>query len=153
MGTWAPDDVRRLVALVDDEPHVFAGSVRANLLLARPHATDHEVTSALIDAGLGHWLGGLPHGLDTMLGTGQRGVSGGERTRLAIARAVLSGRPVVLLDEPVAHLDVPTARSVLSDVQVALRESSLVIVSHQQIGLEGCDRVVALRDTAEATHS
>ncbi|PWJ27283.1 ATP-binding cassette subfamily C protein CydCD [Branchiibius hedensis] len=153
VGTWAPDDVRRLIALVDDEPHVFAGSVRANLLLARPHATDHEVTSALIDSGLGHWLGGLPHGLDTMLGTGQRGVSGGERTRLAIARAVLSGRPVVLLDEPVAHLDVPTARSVLSDVQVALRESSLVIVSHQQIGLEGCDRVVALRDPAEATRA
>lgn len=149
VGTWAPDDVRRRIALVDDEPHVFAGSVRANLLLAQPHATDHEVTTALVDSGLGYWLGGLPDGLDTLLGAGQRGVSGGERARLAIARAVLSGRPIVLLDEPVAHLDPPTARAVLSDVHEALRDSSVVVVSHQTVGIEGSDRVV----TVEAARS
>lgn len=144
VGTWAPDDVRRRIALVDDEPHVFVGSVRANLLLAQPHATDHEIVTALVDSGLGHWLSGLPHGLDTMLGAGERGVSGGERARLAIARAVLSQRPIVLLDEPVAHLDPPTARAVLADVHEALRDSSVVLVSHQVVGIEGSDRVVSV---------
>ena len=145
----APDDVRRHVAVVEDEPHLFAGSVRANLLLARPDASDAQVARALVDAGLGRWLAGLPDGLDTLLGSGARGVSGGERTRIAVARAVLADRPVILLDEPVAHLDHPTASALMHDLHAATRDASVVVVSHQQIGVQGCDRVVELgRDDA-----
>ncbi len=132
-------DVRSRLAIVDDEPHVFAGTVRANLLLARPDADDRAVARALVDAGLGTWLAALPQGLDSELGSG-RSVSGGERTRLAIARALLSARQVLLLDEPVAHLDSPTARAVMRDLRIATSGASIVAVSHQGIADLAPDR-------------
>ncbi|CAN7227707.1 thiol reductant ABC exporter subunit CydC [Knoellia sp. LjRoot47] len=141
------DAVRDLVAVVDDEPHVFAADLRANLLLARPDATDAHLTAALDVAGLGRWFEALPQGLSTPLGTGGRGISGGERARLAVARGVLSGRPVVLLDEPVAHLDPPTARSVMRDVSTALAGRTVVVVSHRPEGLESLDEIVDLTPT------
>jgi thiol reductant ABC exporter CydC subunit len=136
--------VRRLIAVVDDEPHVFATSLRENLRLARPDADDAQLEAALRAAGLGGWFAGLPDGLDTMLGTGGRGVSGGERSRLSLARAHVSRRPVVLLDEPVAHLDQATAVAVLADLRAAFAGRTVVMVSHRPDGVEGFDRVVDL---------
>jgi len=144
------DDVRALFAVVDDEPHVFATSLRANLLLARPDATDAELATALGDAGLGQWRAGLREGLDTVLGAGGRGLSGGERARLSIARALLSGRPVLLLDEPVAHLDHPTAVAVLEDLLRVRATRSVVVVSHRPEGLEGADGIMELSDRTPA---
>ncbi|RKT79990.1 ATP-binding cassette subfamily C protein CydC [Terracoccus luteus] len=135
--------VRAQVALVDDDPHVFASTLRANLLLARPEADDDALTAALTSAGLAPLLAGLPDGLDTVLGTGGRGLSGGERARLAVARAVLSRRPVLLLDEPVAHLDAPTARAVLVDL-LAVPDRTVVMVTHRPDGADLFDRVVDL---------
>ncbi|TWP37917.1 thiol reductant ABC exporter subunit CydC [Leekyejoonella antrihumi] len=153
--TLSAQSIRRLMAVVDDEPHVFAGSVRANLILARPEASDPELYAALTRAGLDQWLAGLPDGLDTVLGLGGRAISGGERVRLSIARALLSNRPIVLLDEPVAHLDHPTANRVMTDLHAATRGRTVVLVSHQQDGIDGCDRVLRVGDTgttcAEAT--
>ncbi|NHN57214.1 thiol reductant ABC exporter subunit CydC [Calidifontibacter sp. DB0510] len=136
--------IRDLMAVVDDDPHLFNGTVRANLLLAQPDATDRELDAALVHAGLGRWLAGLPDGLDTQLGTGVRGLSGGERARFGIARALVSGRPVVLLDEPVAHLDRPTATAVLGDLMASADRRTVVLVSHQPVLTEAFDRVVAL---------
>ncbi|MFC8501633.1 thiol reductant ABC exporter subunit CydC [Pedococcus sp. NPDC057267] len=137
-------DVRSLFAVVDDEPHVFATSLRENLRLARPGATDAEVDSALDAAGLREWRAGLPKGLDTQLGSGGRGLSGGERARLSIARALLSARPVLLLDEPVAHLDHPTAVAVLEDLLRARGTRTVVVVSHRPEGLSGADGIIDL---------
>lgn len=151
--TLSLDGVRELFAVVDDEPHVFVGTVRANLLLARPDASDGEVAAALVQAGLGRWLAALPDGLDTELGDGQRGLSGGERARLGIARAVLSRRPIVLLDEPVAHLDTPTARAVLEDLHAATAGRTVVLVAHQSVGTTGAHRVVKLDDHRSREHA
>lgn len=142
------EDVRSLLAIMDDEPHVFATSVRANLVLAAPDATDDEVLEALRIAGLGDWFDALPEGLDTQLGTGGRGLSGGERARLALARAVLSKRPVVLLDEPVAQLDHPTATRVMADVWSALDGRTVVVVSHRDEGLDHADQILDLTSKA-----
>lgn len=140
------EDARARIAVVDDEPHIFATSLRNNLTLARPGATDEAVLETLDRAGLGRLTSGLPDGLDTVLGAGGRGLSGGERARLAIARAHLSGRPVIALDEPVAHLDPPTARSVLTDLLAPSRATddrspSVVLVTHRPDGLDLVDRV------------
>ena len=143
--------VRAHLAVVDDEPHIFASSLRENVRLARPDADDAAVESALRAAGLGAWLNGLADGLDTMLGTGGRGVSGGERARLALTRAHVSGRPVVLLDEPVAHLDHATAVAVLADVRRAFAGRTVIMVSHRPDGVDGFDRVVDLAELAAAS--
>ena len=137
-------DVRRVVAVVDDETHVFSTSVAGNLRLARPDADDDALGDALGRAGLAPWLVGLPEGLDTRLGTGGRGLSGGERARLGIARALLADRPVVLLDEPTAHLDHATATAVLDDVLSATEGRSVVLVSHRPEALERFTTVLDL---------
>jgi len=139
--------VRDLIAVVDDEPHLFAADVRANLILARPDAPDEDILAALGVAGLGGWLAGLPDGLDTRIGAGGRGVSGGERARLALARAVLSRRPVVLLDEPVAHLDPATAKQVMRDVWNATAGRTVVVITHRQEGLACVDALLDLTPT------
>ena len=153
-GTYAVDgtdvravdlaDLRARFAVVDDEPHIFASTLRENLRLARPDADDDAMDEALERAGLGAWRRGLADGLDTRLGTGGRGVSGGERARLGLARALLSGRPVILLDEPVAHLDHATAMAVLEDVMSSTADRTVVMVSHRPEGLSGFDDVIDL---------
>ncbi|HYN65462.1 MAG TPA: thiol reductant ABC exporter subunit CydC [Ornithinibacter sp.] len=145
------EDVRRHVAVVDDEPHVFAASVAANLRVAGPDADDDAVAAALGRAGLGRWLAELPDGLATRLGSGGRGLSGGERARLGVARAVLADRPLVLLDEPTAHLDHATATAVLDDVLSATDGRSVVMVSHRPEALDRFDTVLDLGARHPAT--
>ncbi|MBK6888259.1 MAG: thiol reductant ABC exporter subunit CydC [Tetrasphaera sp.] len=140
---------RARVAVVDDSPHVFGSSLRENLKLAAGGvASDAEITAALGRAGLGGWLDRLPDGLDTRLGAGGRGMSGGEQARLGLARALLSERPVVLLDEPVAHLDSVTAREVLDDLLAASSDRTLVMVSHREDGRDGFARTLHLTPPA-----
>ncbi len=146
-----PRDVRQHIAVVDDEPHVLATTLAQNLRLARPAASDAELLVALARSGLGRWLDELPDGLETRLGTGGRGLSGGERTRLGVARAVLADRPVVLLDEPTAHLDHPTATAVLDDVLDATTDSTVVLVSHRSEALDRFDTVLDLSGATPAS--
>ncbi|MFV0462836.1 MAG: thiol reductant ABC exporter subunit CydC [Nostocoides sp.] len=135
--------VRDLCAVVDDEPHIFASSVLENLRLAAPDATSAEIEQALLAAGLQSWLSGLRDGLDTRIGAGGIGVSGGERARIGLARALLSGRGIILLDEPVAHLDHATAVSVLKDVERTTTGRTVVMVSHRSAPLTDA-RIVQL---------
>lgn len=158
-STMPLKDVRALMAIVDDDPHVFAGTLRANLLLANPDASDADVREALAGAGLGSWLESLREGLDTELGehlsaadgasvytAHERSISGGERARLGVARALLSQRPIILLDEPVAHLDSPTANAVLRDVLAASTGRTVVMVAHHDTAFDALDRVIDLAD-------
>jgi ABC-type transport system involved in cytochrome bd biosynthesis fused ATPase/permease subunit len=138
------EQARTMFAVLDDEPHLFASTVRANLALANPGSTDSDLLKALDRSGLGQWLTDLGQGLDTIIGTGGRGVSGGERARLALARALLSKRPILLLDEPVAHLDHATADAVINDLTQSATKQSVIMVSHRPDGLTGFDTVIDL---------
>jgi thiol reductant ABC exporter CydC subunit len=145
--------VRDRVAVVDDQPHIFASTLRANLSLARPDASDDDLIGALARAGLRPLLTALPQGLDTRIGEGGRGLSGGERARLAIARALLSRRPVILLDEPVAHLDPPTATAVITDLLAADDRRgphrTIVMATHRPEGLSLFDQVITVQRPPE----
>lgn len=140
----AQADVRQAVALVDQDAHLFAGTIRQNVALARPTATDDEVAEAVRLAQLEGWVGTLPDGLDTPVGEQGARVSGGQRQRIALARALLTGAPVLVLDEPTAGLDEPTAGRLLADVLAASEGRSVLLVTHRQQDLAGFGDVVVM---------
>jgi ATP-binding cassette, subfamily C, bacterial CydCD len=140
----ALDDVRRLVGLVDDDPHVFATTLAENVRLARPEADDGNVEAALRQAHLGPWLDDLPDGLGTWLGDGHAGLSGGERARLGVARSLLADHEVLVLDEPAAHLDHATATLLARELLTGPRSRSVVWITHTEVGLDLVDQVVEL---------
>jgi ATP-binding cassette subfamily C protein CydCD len=114
-----------------EQPALFPASLRANMRVAAPHASDGQITDLLRQLRLGPWLDRLELGLDTVLAPWGQPVSGGERQRLSVARALLAERPVLLLDEPTSHLDVPTAEAVLAAVLERAAGRSLLWVTHR----------------------
>ena len=119
--------------------------MRANLDLARPGAPDDALEAAVRAAYLGDWYDGLPLGLDTWLGQGGTSVSGGEKRRLALARALLADRPVLLLDEPTEGLDQATAEALMADLLDASSGRSVLLLTHRTEGLDLVDEVLELR--------
>jgi ATP-binding cassette subfamily C protein CydCD len=144
LRTLDPGAVHSVVGLVEDDPYVFSSSVLENVRLARPGAGRVQVEAALRRVSLGPWLDGLPDGLDTLVGDGHDAVSGGERARLGLARAVLADTAVLVLDEPTAHLDAGTARVVAADVLAAGEGRAVVWITHDTVALEVMDAVVDL---------
>ena len=137
-------DVRRAVAVAGQESHLFSTSIRENLRLARPDAGDAEIEDALRRARIWDWVASLPDGLDTLVGEQGRELSGGQRGRLVVARALLADAPVLVLDEPTAHLDTETATSLIDDVLDNAGTSSVLLITHRRERLERMDEVVEL---------
>lgn len=140
----AQADVRRAVALVDQDARLFAGTIRDNVVLGRPAASDDEVARALSLAQLDGWVRSLPEGLDTPVGEHGARVSGGQRQRIALARALCADAPVLVLDEPTAGLDRDTAARLLADVLAAAGERTVLMITHRPEDLAGFDRVVTI---------
>jgi thiol reductant ABC exporter CydC subunit len=141
---YAQADVRRHFALAGQEAWVFDSTIRENLRLARPDASDVDLWAALRRARLAVWVASLPDGLDTPVGEEGSRLSGGQRQRLTLARALLADAPVLVLDEPTAHLDPETARAVMDDVVAAADGRSVLLITHRPEGLEHMDEVVVL---------
>jgi ATP-binding cassette subfamily C protein CydC len=137
-------DLRRTFALAGQNAHLFNATIRANLSLARPAATDAELHDALRRARIDQWVASLPHGLDTLVGEEGAQLSGGQRQRLTVARALLADAPVLVLDEPTAHLDPDTARELVEDLLTAAGNRSVLLITHRPEGLELVDEVVTL---------
>ncbi|MFD5543188.1 thiol reductant ABC exporter subunit CydC, partial [Streptomyces sp. NPDC127079] len=136
-----------LVGGLVQEAALFTGSVRANLLLADPHATDERLTQVLARVGAAQWVRRLPDGLDTWIGRRGDRLSGGERQRLLLALALLSDPAVLVLDEPTESLDRATADAVLADTLAATAGRAgrtVLLVSHRLHGLEEFDDIIVL---------
>ncbi|MEU7728910.1 thiol reductant ABC exporter subunit CydD [Streptomyces sp. NPDC040724] len=138
------DDVRALVGLCAQDAHIFDSSVRENLRLARTGASEEQLRDALAAARLLEWADGLPDGLDTLVGEHGERISGGQRQRLALARALLADFPVLVLDEPAEHLDLATADALTADLLAATEGRTTVLITHRLAGLEAVDEVLVL---------
>ncbi|WP_077798130.1 thiol reductant ABC exporter subunit CydD [Streptomyces sp. JHA26] len=138
------------VAWVPQRPHLFAGTVAENVRLARPEADDAAVRRALRDAGALEFVDALPEGTGTVLGEDGSGLSAGQRQRLALARAFLADRPVLLLDEPTAALDGATEAEVVTAVRRLAAGRTVLLVAHRPALLEVADRVVRLDEPVSA---
>ncbi|MBQ1096422.1 thiol reductant ABC exporter subunit CydD [Streptomyces sp. b94] len=138
------------VAWVPQHPHLYAGTIAENVRLARPDADDTAVQRALRDAGALEFVDALPEGTGTVLGEDGAGLSAGQRQRLALARAFLADRPVLLLDEPTATLDGATEAEVVAAVRRLAEGRTVLLVVHRPALLEVADRVVRLEEPTPA---
>ncbi|MEV8392675.1 MULTISPECIES: thiol reductant ABC exporter subunit CydD [unclassified Streptomyces] len=143
-ATLDGDTVRRFVGLCAQDAHLFDSSVRENLRLARTDATDDELRDALRRARLLDWVDALPAGLDTLVGEHGARISGGQRQRLALARALLADFPVLVLDEPAEHLDLATADALTADLLAATEGRTTLLITHRLQGLDTVDEVIVL---------
>jgi ATP-binding cassette, subfamily C, bacterial CydC len=141
---YRQEDVRRAIAVAGQDSHLFSASIRENVCLARPGASDEDVEAVLRQARLWSWVAGLPDGLDTEVGEEGRELSGGQRQRLVLARALLVDAPVLVLDEPTAHLDPPTARALVDDVFAAAGDRSVLLITHRAEGLDLVEEIIRI---------
>ena len=139
------DQVRRAVTFCAQDCHVFNTTVRENLLLARRDADEQGLRRVLGAVGLDAWAAALPHGLDTLVGADGELLSGGQRRRIALARALLAPSRFVILDEPTAHLDPALARRVMRNILASCAGRGLLVITHELDVLDGFDRVLHMR--------
>jgi ATP-binding cassette, subfamily C, bacterial CydC len=144
LDSYAADDVRSLIGGCPQDPHLFDATLRDNLKLAHPGAADEELEAAAARARLLTWIRSLPKGWDTRVGTHGAAVSGGERQRLALARAFLANPALLILDEPTAHLDPDNRRALTADLLHATEGHAVLFITHELDGLDQVDEIVVL---------
>jgi thiol reductant ABC exporter CydC subunit len=144
LSEFAHADVRREIVLAAEDAYLFASTIRENVRLARPGATDEEIRDALERAGAGRWVDSVPDGLDTFVGEDGALVSGGQRQRIALARALLSDASILVLDEPTVHLDDEGATAFVDDLFAATDGVGLLLITHRLDGLARFDEIVVL---------
>jgi ATP-binding cassette subfamily C protein CydC len=144
LAAYRVEDVRSQVSVVDQNTHIFNDTIRGNLLVGKPSATDAELWRALETARLAEAVEQMPAGLDTWVGEQGLLLAGGERQRLAIARAVLRDAPILILDEPTANLDTLTEREVLEALQTLMADRATLMITHRLVGMERMDEILVL---------
>ena len=133
--------VRARIGWLGQTTHLFADTIRANLKLGRPEADDAALWAALDAARIAEMVRALPDGLDAWVGEEGAGFSGGQGRRLALARALLSPAPILILDEPCAGLDADTERAFLTTLNEVAAERTVILIAHRLIGVERLDRI------------
>lgn len=139
-----PNEMWRIVGVLHQQPKLFNMSLRDNLLVGNPEATDAQMISVIESVGLRERFDKLPHGLDSIVAENAFNFSGGEAHRIALARLLLADQPIIILDEPFASLDAETERETLQAVLEALKGRTVIAVTHSVATLSAFDRVISL---------
>jgi ATP-binding cassette subfamily C protein len=137
---------RDRVSYVVQDPYLFRGTIRRNLLWANPQASDAEIWDALATAGVNNFVASLTAGLDTVLGERGTLISGGERQRLCLARAVLRQPFLFVLDEATSAIDVPAERKIIKAMLDLKPRPTIVMIAHRDQSLAYCDRLLRLQN-------
>ena len=155
IGTLSEIDLRQTMAVVAQQAHLFNATIRDNLMLARPEATEDELWDALAVAGMLEFVEQLSDGLDTWVGESGRLLSGGQARRLAVARAVLYDAPIWILDEPTEGLDTITERRMMERLFDHTRGRTMLLITHRLVALDRMDRILVMergRIVEQGTH-
>jgi ATP-binding cassette, subfamily C, bacterial CydC len=156
LSAYAADDIRTVIGGCAQDPHIFNTTIAGNIRLARCEATHEQLVTAAERAGLLPWIESLPLGWDTPVGAHGAAISGGQRQRLALARALLADPALVILDEPTAHLDTESRRALTADILTATRGRATLLITHDLHGLDQVDEIVVLDQgqvAARGTHA
>ncbi len=140
-------DLRRHVQIVEQEPLLFHTTIEANVRYANPDATEADVAAALERVGLSRFIADLPDGLKTVVGDRGMALSAGERQRIALARALVTNPAVLILDEPSAALDPASERHVIEGYRQAMKDRTVIVISHRLDVVRAADRVVMIHGT------
>ena len=146
LRTVDPSEIYRHVSVVFQDVYLFDDTIRANIAMARPDATDAEVEAAARAANVHGFVERLPHGYETRVGEIGGSLSGGERQRISIARAILKDAPIVLLDEPTAALDAESEVAVQQAIDALVADRTVVVIAHRMSTVVGADQILVLAD-------
>ena len=150
------DDLRRMIALVAQDTYLFNDTLRANILIARPDASEGELQAAIKHASLSELVATLPDGLDSPVGERGTSLSGGQRQRVAIARAFLKDAPILILDEATSHLDAVNEQAVRRALDLLQTDRTTIVIAHRLSTVRDADQIVVLDEGRVAevgTHS
>jgi ATP-binding cassette subfamily C protein CydC len=139
-------DLCAYMSVVAQDTHLFNTTIRENLLIARPDASQDDLVRAMQQAQLHEFIQSLPQGYDTRIGEQGLCLSGGERQRLALARALLKNAPILILDEPTANVDAKNERAIFQTIQTMAREHTTLLITHRLYNLEMADEILVLLD-------
>jgi ATP-binding cassette subfamily B protein len=140
------DELRRRIALVAQDTYLFNDTLRNNVLLARPEATERDLAAAVEQAALTEFVAGLPDGVDTVVGERGAQLSGGQRQRVAIARAFLKDAPILILDEATSHLDAVSEQAVRGALDLLARSRTTLVIAHRLSTVRNAHGIVVLDD-------
>ncbi len=136
--------IRSEISVVDQETYLFNDTLRNNLLMARPDANDQQIMDVLAQAALEDWFNNQPDGLDTVIGEHGRSMSGGERQRLALSRAMLKNSDIWVLDEPTANMDTITEKQLLRTIRKFTRGKTVLWITHRLVDMDHYDQILVI---------
>ena len=146
LESFEPDYLRSQISVVFQDSFLFYGTVKDNIRMARPEASDAEIMQAAMAANAHEFIVNLPNGYDTLVGERGATLSGGERQRIAIARAILKNAPILILDEATSSVDCKNEQEIQNALKEAMKDRTTLVIAHRMTTIEDADRIYVMQN-------